>query len=85
MTLVTIPAVGKFGLIADTLPQELDISAWSAGANVRFVNGAAELDVGQLLVEVAGDGAGLVVVDENGLVVESEPARSDAKAGAPPE
>ena len=42
MPMVTIPAVGKFGLIADTLPQELDISAWSAGANVRFVNGAAE-------------------------------------------
>ena len=42
MALTTIPAVGQYGIVADTLPQELPLGAWSAGTNVRFIDGAAE-------------------------------------------
>lgn len=50
MPMVTIPACGQFGLNADTLPQELSINGWSAGTNVRFVNGAVERVLGHSAV-----------------------------------
>lgn len=42
MPIVTIPTVGKYGVITDVPSQELPIEAWSSASNMRFRNGAAE-------------------------------------------
>ena len=40
--IVTVPAAGEFGWIADQQPQELPRNAWSTVRNVRFRQGSAE-------------------------------------------
>ena len=40
--IVTIPASGAAGIVADAAPQELPDGAWSDGENVRFENGYAQ-------------------------------------------
>jgi hypothetical protein len=39
MTKLTIPVLGKFGVIKDIEPQELPINAWSDCINMRFTDG----------------------------------------------
>lgn len=39
MTKLTIPVLGKFGVIKDIAPQELPINAWSDCINMRFTDG----------------------------------------------
>lgn len=39
--IVTIPAAGQYGVIADERPQEIPVNAWSAARNMRFVDGYA--------------------------------------------
>src|SRR5574340_937094 len=41
MSVVTVPTVGKYGVAADAIPQELPLGAWTAVRNVRFANGEA--------------------------------------------
>lgn len=38
---ITVPVVGKYGVIKDVEPQELPINAWSDCINMRFKDGAA--------------------------------------------
>ena len=50
MAIVQIDDVGKYGIIADTPPHELPLSAWSAGQNVRFNDNKIEKIQGQKAV-----------------------------------
>lgn len=47
MPRVTIPTVGKYGIIADQPPHELPLNAWSSGKNMRFREQGAERFKGQ--------------------------------------
>lgn len=42
MPIVTVPNAGQFGVLADQVPQELPVNAWSNANNVRFRDGYAE-------------------------------------------
>ena len=42
MPIVTIPAAGQYGLIADQPAQELPVNAWSDARNMRFRDGSVE-------------------------------------------
>jgi hypothetical protein len=50
MTIITIPATGAVGIIADEAPQELPDGAWSSGDNVRFEYGYATKIKGHLAI-----------------------------------
>lgn len=47
MTVVTVPIVGKYGVIKDQPPQELPMGAWSDAINIRFREQGAERFLGQ--------------------------------------
>lgn len=48
MPIVTIPASGQYGVLADAAAQELPVNAWSAARNVRFRDGYSERVGGQV-------------------------------------
>ena len=48
VTIVTIPATGAVGIVADEAAQELPDGAWSEGENVRFEHGYATRFAGHL-------------------------------------
>lgn len=48
MTIVTIPATGAVGIVADEASQELPDGSWSSGENVRFEHGYATRFAGHL-------------------------------------
>lgn len=50
MTVVTIPAAGQYGFVADQPPQELPPNAYSYVRNVRFRDGMAERFAGEVQV-----------------------------------
>ena len=43
MTIMTIPAAGQYGLMADSTGQELPPNAWTSARNIRFVGGFARV------------------------------------------
>ena len=47
MSIVSVPLAGQYGVIADSLPQELPVNAWSRAQNMRFADGYAERMGGQ--------------------------------------
>lgn len=47
MTIVTVPAIGQYGVIRDQASQELPRNAWSNALNMRFREGRAERFLGQ--------------------------------------
>lgn len=44
---VTVPNLGQYGVIADQVPQEIPVNAWSDAQNFRFRDGKAERFLGQ--------------------------------------
>lgn len=53
MPIVTIPAAGQYGFIADQPAQELPSNAWSSSQNMRFRDGSAEKFLGHSLLFTA--------------------------------
>lgn len=53
MPIVTIPASGQYGTLADQAAQELPINAWSRSVNMRFREGYSERFGGQAMIFAA--------------------------------